>query len=201
MTSQSLLSLQGTSGQYFGGFKTSVSSGQSNQWHSMSTTIASGQTASLLGTSGTLIVKPSDRIDDFVIHEDTGNLGTTNVGGKMTGAIQIENDSMMFAHFKVTDMISGEVLKDLPSGFFLTAFNPDLIGPQGGWTSGFWASTALYDAKFQSINLEIYTAGIKGGTWDEYYNGPSFALVSRNAFYSRGRTGYARYGRDISNSI
>jgi len=135
-------------------------------------------------TSGILIVKPEQNIDDFIIHEDTGNLDYTNVGGKMTGSIQIENDSMLFAHYKVKDIINGSTLKDIPTSFLETAFNPDLIGPQGGWSSAFWASTGLYKAGFQSVIVEVYTPGVLGGTWDEYRNGPSYPLACRNIYSS-----------------
>ena len=182
MMSQNVLFMQGVPASGI-----SVTAGQTDQsgaWKSFSGTNYPEETYSIQGTSGTLIVKPSSSIDDFVILEDTGNLGNVNVGGKMTGSIQIENDSMLFGDFKVTDLVSGKVLQNLPDGFLNTAFNPNLLGPQGGWTTGYWASTALYEAEFQSIIVEIHTPGLLGETWSEYMNGPSLALGCRTMYSS-----------------
>lgn len=112
------------------------------RWRTMSHAGASGGTPSILGVSDALVVKPEKNIDDFVIHADTGNLDHINIGGKMTGSIQIENDSMLFGHYMVTDMASGKLLKDVPEGFE-AAFHPDLLGPQGGWMSGFSRSRTM----------------------------------------------------------
>ncbi|MGM0451958.1 MAG: hypothetical protein ACQERN_02180 [Thermodesulfobacteriota bacterium] len=154
----------------------------SDSWRAASNAVSTGSRHSLLGASDALVVKPSNAIDDFVIHADTGNLDTINIGGKMTGSIQIENDSMLFAHYKVTDMISDKLLKDVPEGVLATAFHPDLLGPQGGWSTGFWASTGLYKAGFQSVIVDIYTPGLRDSTWSEYVDGPSFVLGCRTMY-------------------
>ncbi len=134
------------------------------------------------GVSGRLDVQPSNAIDDFIIHEDTGNLDWINFAGKMTGDIQIENDSMLFSSYKAFDMVSGELIKDIPDEFALRAFNPDIIGPQGGWSTMYWGSTGLYKADFQSVDFEIYTPGLVGSSWGEYLNSPSFPLAARTIF-------------------
>ncbi len=152
------------------------------RWRTVSHAGASREAPSLLGVSDALVVKPEKEIDDFVIHADTGNLDHVNIGGKMTGSIQIENDSMLFGHYRVTDASSGKVLKEVPEGFFETAFHPDILGPQGGWSTGFWASTGLYKAKFQSVIVEVYTPGLKNATWAEYSDGPSAFLGCRTIY-------------------
>lgn len=154
----------------------------SPQWRSLANAGRNSSAPSILGVSDALIVKPDKNIDDFVIHADTGNLDHVNIGGKMTGSIQIENDSMLFGHYRVTDATSGKVLKEVPEGFLETAFNPDILGPQGGWSTGFWASTGLYKAKFQSVIVEIYTPGLKDATWAEYSDGPSVVLGCRTIY-------------------
>ena len=66
----------------------------SPQWRSLANAGRGNSAPSILGVAGALIVRPEKNIDDFVIHADTGNLDNVNIGGKMTGAIQIENDSI-----------------------------------------------------------------------------------------------------------
>ncbi len=132
--------------------------------------------------NGAFVVRPSPESYDFLIHEDTGQLDSINVGGAMTGKIQIENDSMLFAHYRASDMISGTVLQESPTGLFEPAFHPDLLGPQGGWSTGFWASTGLFDANFQSVTLEIYTPGTVEFDWQEYQSGPSLSLSLRTIY-------------------
>jgi len=184
MMPQGAMLMQGMPVYGSSGSGETLADGQAGTWKTFSEKDLPQNTHSVRGISGTLIVKPNNSIDDFVIAEDTGNLGNANVGGKMTGSIQIENDSMLFAHFKVTDLVSGNVLQDLPVGFLNRAFGPNLLGPQGGWSTFYWASTALYKAEFQSIILEIHTPGLKGSTWSEYIDGPSLALGLRTMYSS-----------------
>ncbi|MFO8030216.1 MAG: hypothetical protein R6U28_10160, partial [Cyclonatronaceae bacterium] len=106
---------------------------------------------------------------DFVVYEDTtGLFGLDNwtdladVGGIMTGELKIENDTMLFAHYRIHDLLTnGEITSLDPDsgiiGMINVAFHPDIIGPQKGWMRLWWASTAKKDVDFKSTKVTIFT--------------------------------------------
>jgi len=127
--------------------------------------------------AGLLIVDPDEEIDGFrVLAEVEDNL-------KMTGDMFIENDTRLLAHYKVTDALTKDVLKDLPDTFFSTAFNKDILRAQEGVWGFFIASDNWISTNFTDVIIDVYTPGRVGINYSEYSSGPGPALLARS-FYS-----------------
>lgn len=122
-----------------------------------------------------LHVLPQQEQHDFIVYEDTtGLLGLDtwadleDAGGTMTGQLKIENDTMLFAHFRINDLLTHAEITDLNpeggiSGMIGMAFNPDILGPQKGWTRLWWAGTAKKDVDFKSTKVTVYTPKLSYG--------------------------------------
>lgn len=134
---------------------------------------SSAQKFNLLLVSGSqMYVRPEPTQYDFTVYEETtGMLGLgswldlEDAGGIMTGHLKIENDTMLFAHFIVSDLLTGSEMKSLAfddsiHGYIAAAFHPDLLGPQKGWNRLWWAGSAKTDADFKSTKVVLYTPKI-----------------------------------------
>jgi hypothetical protein len=119
-----------------------------------------------------LYVRPEQTQHDFTVYEDTtGLLGIgswldlEDAGGMMTGQLKIENDTMLFAHFVISDLLTGSEIKSLTfdasiHGYIAAAFHPDLLGPQKGWNRLWWAGTSKTDVEYKSTKVVLYTPNI-----------------------------------------
>lgn len=119
-----------------------------------------------------LYVTPTQTRYDFAVYEDTtGLLGLDtwadleDAGGLMTGQLKVENDTMLFAHYKITDLVTQTSLKNLSvasgiSGMLGVAFHPDILGPQKGWTRLWWSGAGKFDVDFKSTSVQILTPQI-----------------------------------------
>jgi len=112
---------------------------------------------------------PGQEQYDFIVYEDTtGLLGLDtwadleDAGGTITGQLKIENDTMLFAHYRIHDLLTGGEMTNLTaesgiSGMIRVAFHPDILGPQKGWTRLWWAGTAKFDTDFKSTRVAVFT--------------------------------------------
>lgn len=119
-----------------------------------------------------LYVRPQQTQYDFTVYENTtGLLGIgswldlEDAGGVMTGDLKVENDTMLFAHLLVTDLLTGSAIQALSfddsiHGTISAAFHPDLLGPQKGWNRLWWASTTKIDVGYKSTKVVVYTPKI-----------------------------------------
>lgn len=123
-----------------------------------------------------LYVSPPGQIQhDFIVYEDTtGLLGLDtwadleDAGGTITGQLKIENDTMLFAHYQVHDLLTGAELTSLSPGSGIPgmigmAFHPDILGPQKGWTRLWWAGTAKKAVEYKSTKVTILTPKLAFG--------------------------------------
>jgi len=124
-------------------------------------------------------VLPQKEIDDFMINfTKTGDIFG---GDAFDGDFEVENDSQVFADLKATNLFNSNiVLKD----FSNEAFATDIIGPQGGFFLGYWASTTKFDnINYVSSKVTIRTSGFDnwlGG--DDYLNSTSYQMLLRGIF-------------------
>ena len=121
-----------------------------------------------------LYVYPDQIQYDFAVYEDTtGLLGQDtwadleDLGGTMTGKLKVENDTMLFAHYKVIDLINSQTLTKLDvdsgvTGMLRVAFHPDILAPQKGWTRLWWSSTGKIDTDYKSSRVILYTPQLSG---------------------------------------
>ncbi len=119
-----------------------------------------------------LYVRPKQEQYDFVVYEDTtGLLGwdtwsdLIDAGGTMTGELKIENDTMLFAHYQIYDLLTNAELTSLKPGTGIPGmigmgFHPDILGPQKGWDRLWWAGTAKKDVDFKSTKVTVFTPGV-----------------------------------------
>ena len=130
--------------------------------------------------SGSLLkVEPNQQISDFSVYENTiGSLGFViwelpdwdfeNATGKVDGRLIIENDTMLFAYYKVTDILTGVVIQDYPKAKHTNRAlamidliaGKNIIGPQKDWAHAWWASTANFNIGYQSVKVEIATPSV-----------------------------------------
>ncbi|MFZ2631879.1 MAG: IPT/TIG domain-containing protein [Desulfosalsimonadaceae bacterium] len=123
-----------------------------------------------------LYVSPPGQIQhDFIVYEDTtGLLGLDtwadleDSGGTITGQLKIENDTMLFAHYQIHDLLTGSELTSLSVGSGIpgmigVAFHPDILGPQKGWTRLWWAGTARKAVEYKSTKVAVLTPKLAFG--------------------------------------
>jgi len=134
---------------------------------------------------------------DFSVYENTvGSLGFflwkfpdfdfENATGKVDGKLIIENDTMLFSYYKVTDLLTGKVLQDYPKtrqtntalAVLDLMADKNIIGPQKDWMHVWWASTAKYDAYYQPVKIEIATPSLTSNDDAMLHN----ALAFRTTF-------------------
>ena len=119
---------------------------------------------SWLDTASQLHVLPFSTQYDFSVYEDTtgmtGSWDYDDLFGKMTGEIQIENDTMLFANVRVIHPDAGDIYVDFPQGnLFNQAFHPNILGPQKGWHHLWWAGRKKVDVDFHSAKVELAVGG------------------------------------------
>ena len=91
------------------------------------------------------------------------------------GIIEIENDTMLFADFKLLNAFNGKIIHDYANSYF----SSDLLAPQSGIFSFYNAYIKETDLKHRSADLRLYTPGFKGEVWDLYKDSPSYKLAVR----------------------
>ena len=119
-------------------------------------------------------ILPQANQQDFIIsfNEDGDFFG----GNALDGHISIENDTMLFADFEIKNAYNDSMIRPSVNSYF----SANLLGPQDGIFSLYWATTATADLKFASANAIVYTAGLNEmGSWSEYKNSPSYKLAIR----------------------
>lgn len=123
-----------------------------------------------------LYVSPPGQIQhDFIVYEDTtGLLGLDtwadleDAGGTITGQLKIENDTMLFAHYRIHDLLTGAELTNINPGSGIpgmigVAFHPDILGPQKGWNRLWWAGTAKKAVEYKSTKVTVLTPKLAFG--------------------------------------
>lgn len=138
--------------------------------HRASNNVASKQLGRVVRKStGNTKVLPKENQQDYIVTLETS-------GDAYSGVVNIENDTMLFADAKVTNAYNGAIVRDYVNGYF----SSDLLGPQRGIFSGYWATDTEVDLKYRSVNVVVYTPGLQGmKSWSEYYNSPSYKLAIR----------------------
>lgn len=96
-------------------------------------------------------------------------------GDSVNGKIDIENDTMMFADYKLLNAYNGKIIRDYANSYF----SSDLLGPQDGLFSFYNAYVNTEDLKHRSADLRLYTPGFKGEVWSFYKASPSYKLAVR----------------------
>lgn len=98
-----------------------------------------------------------------------------DAGDSVNGKIDIENDTMMFADYKLLNAYNGKIIRDYANSYF----SSDLLAPQSGIFSFYNANMKTEDLKHRSADLRLYTPGFKGEVWHIYKNSPSYKLAVR----------------------
>lgn len=118
--------------------------------------------------SGTEEVMPSPTQQDFSIN-------LVKAGDTYSGKIEIENDTMLFADYKVLNAFNGNIIRNYANSYF----SGDLLGPQSGIFNFYNANTQEQELNHRTSDLRIYTPGFRGTVWSEYRNSPSYKLGVR----------------------
>ncbi|WP_187647133.1 IPT/TIG domain-containing protein [Nitrosophilus labii] len=107
-----------------------------------------------------------NEIDGFSVYK---------TGDPIDGKILIENDTMVFADFMITDSATGKIIRDYVNEFY----NDGLLSPQDSTFFLYRAYKATYDVKYRSCKVNIKTPKFEGMTLSNFNKLPEYKLAIR----------------------